>query len=236
MEIKKYLIYLKELFIKKRFNYTPLSDDEYIQRFGVKIENGERVVEFKDKLEKAYTKAWENRDFEINKFWTRAAYFWGFIVLIFGGYLTLLTSEHNSKAYEMNLDLYLLLLGFLFSLSWYLVIRGSKGWQENWEAHIDLLEDLVSGPLYKTIHYRGNRFYSVSKLNEILALVIIFVWCGLFYNYASKLTYSLNIVKIDFQITLPIIVTIVITFVLRFGYCKGDYKSAKNKFFDRWKR
>lgn len=187
-------------------------------------------------LEKAYTKAWENRDFEINKFWTRAAYFWGFIVLIFGGYLTLLTSEHNIKALAMNFDLYLLLLGFLFSLSWYLVIRGSKVWQENWEAHIDHLEDLVSGPLYRTIHYHGDRYYSVSKLNEILALVIIFVWCGLFYNYASKLTFTLNVFKINYQITIPIIATIVIAFVLRFGYCMGDYKTTKNKFFDRWEK
>lgn len=233
---KKYLIKFKELFFKKRFNYTPLQEDDYLKRFGIKRVNSKLEVEDKNILEKAYTKAWENRDFEIDKFWTRAAYFWGFIVLIFGGYITLLTSEHNNKALEMYIDLYLLLLGFLFSLSWYLVIRGSKCWQENWEAHIDHLEDLVSGPLYKTIHYSGNRYYSVSKLNEIMALVVILVWCSLFYHYASKLSFNLNIHKIDFQITLPIIATIIIAFVLRFGYCMGDYKSDKNKFLDRWER
>ena len=234
MKITRQLIKIKEFFIKKRYCYTPLSDDQYLKRFGVKIENGERIVDNEKILEKAYTKAWENRDFEINKFWTRAAYFWGFIVLIFGGYLTLLTSEHNKKALEMNIDLYLLLLGFLFSLSWYLVIRGSKRWQENWEAHIDHLEDLVSGPLYKTIHYSGDRYYSVSKLNEIMALVIVFVWCGLFYNYASEFTF--DIFKTNCQVTLPIIVTLVIAFILSFGYCMGDYKSTKDKFFDRRER
>jgi hypothetical protein len=74
----------------------------------------------------------------------------------------------------------------LFCLSWYLVIRGSKEWQRNWEAHIDHLEEYVSGPIYKTLYYSGKRFYSVSKLNEVMALVICIVWCGLFYQYTSR--------------------------------------------------
>ncbi|MDR1466775.1 MAG: hypothetical protein LBI40_04080 [Treponema sp.] len=76
----------------------------------------------------------------------------------------------------MNIDLYLILLGLIFSFAWELVIRGSKRWQETWEAHIDRLENPITGPLYKTIYCSGKTYYSVSKINEIIAIVIIVVW------------------------------------------------------------
>ncbi|RZL54271.1 MAG: hypothetical protein EOO93_20200 [Pedobacter sp.] len=155
--------------IAKKHQYTELSAAEYYERFGILLDvrTGIKHVCDKGKLEKAYNKAWENRDFEINKFWTRAAYFWGFIVLIFGAYLNIITGETSQRSTALHLDLFLNLLGILFSFAWYFVILGSKAWQQNWEAHIDWLEDCVSGPLYKTIFYSSNRFYSVSKLNEI---------------------------------------------------------------------
>jgi len=221
-------------FFNELYCYQPLDDAVYYKRFGIKQKNDKYEIEDKRKLKNAYKKAWENRNFEINKLWTRAAYFWGFIVLIFGGYITLITSNTNEKALALNIDLYLLLLGFLFSLAWFLVIRGSKRWQENWEAHIDKLEDFISGPLYKTIHYSGKTYYSVSKLNEILALIVIFVWIALILQYSvNNLNFICDVDKIDYQKTIPILVAIVFAFVLTFGYCRGDYKSDKDKFFDR---
>jgi hypothetical protein len=169
-------------------------------------------------LDKAYLKAWENRNFEIDKFWVRSAYFWGFIVLIFGGNIAILTSDHAEKAITMHLDLCLLLLGLLFSLSWYLVIRGSKNWQKNWEKHIDKLEDFISGPIHKTIFYSGNRFYSVSKLNELMALLVIFVWFGLLIQDLSK-NYELAIRdNTDWFTTIAILITIIFAIILVFGY------------------
>lgn len=232
--MKKNRTYFNWLIIQKK-EYLPLDDNEYYNRFGVTTDTatGNRKVTNKDLLEKAYTKAWENRDFEIDKFWTRAAYFWGFIVLIFGGYITILTGEHTQKALNMHLDLYLLLLGVLFSISWYLVILGSKTWQLNWEEHIDNLENFVSGPLYKTVFYSGDRFYSVSKLNEVLAIVVIVVWCGLFGQYLFE-NYSLAFDKdIDLISTTAIFLTFVFATVLIFGYSSGSYKSTKKRYIDR---
>jgi len=216
--------------------YEVLEEDHYLESFGVGNNGkGKYEVHNKELLEKAYEKAWNNRDFEINKFWTRAAYFWGFIVLIFGGLITLLTSDHNENAIVLRLDLYLIALGFLFSLAWYLVILGSKSWQENWEAHIDNLENFVSGPLYKTIYYKGNRFYSVSKINELLALLVILVWLALFVQYyVSNFTITSNFNSIDIHATLTLIITIVFSSSLRFGYALGIYKAGKNGFIDRW--
>ena len=59
--------------------------------------------------------------------------------------------------------LILISLGLIFSVAWILVISGSKHWQENWGKHLDILEDYIAGPLYKTIYY-SKLFYSVSSI------------------------------------------------------------------------
>lgn len=225
-----------KVIFRSRTVYKTLNNDIYFKSFGIeKNEEGEYEVVNKYKLEKAYQKAWDNRDFEINKFWTRAAYFWGFIVLIFGGLMTVLTSERNQIVINLHLDMYLISLGLLFSIAWYLVMRGSKSWQENWELHIDFLENFISGPIYKTIHYNGNRFYSVSKINELLALLIILVWLSFFIQYYSEnFIFSLEVGVIDHQATLTFILTLGFASSMRFGYALGVYKAKKNGFLDRW--
>ncbi|WP_165748442.1 hypothetical protein [Cellulophaga sp. Z1A5H] len=227
---------LSDLVYRKRDTYEVLDETQYLKSFGI-VKNKKGKYKAKDRalLEKAYERAWANRDFEINKFWTRAAYFWGFIVLIFGGLITLLTSEHNESTVNLRLDLYLVALGLIFSLAWYLVILGSKSWQENWEAHIDHLENFVSGPIYKTIHYKGKRFYSVSKINEILALLVIIMWLALFIQYyIQNFDFTMEITSIDIQASLTFVITVIFSFSLRFGYSLGRYKAKKSGFLNRW--
>jgi hypothetical protein len=175
--------------------YRKVSIDEYAVKFGIIPEN-------KNKREAALERAWKNRDFEIDKFWTRSAYFWGFIALIFGGYISVLTGKNTLKAEAMYLDLYLILLGIIFSVAWLLVIKGSKQWQENWEAHIDKLEDDITGPLHKTVYYTGTDFYSVSKINAILARIIIITWSLLLVQYIFK---NIELYKKIFNCILSII-------------------------------
>jgi hypothetical protein len=185
------------------------------------------------RLKEAYKKAWECRDFEINKFWTRSAFFGGIIVIIFTGYTTLITNYQNPNL-PKYLDFYLLLLGYLFSLAWLLVIKGSKAWQENWEAHIDYLENFISGPLYKLVWLpRKYKYYSVSKINEVLAIITIFAWVGMIFQYLVT-HYNICIPnlshnwesRIDIPITLNLFISISIAFsiVLLIGYPAGKYK------------
>lgn len=222
-------------FYKKRQIEEVLTPKAYLLNFGIVKDGTNYIVLDEKKLEKAYLKAWENRNYEIDKFWTRAAYFWGFIVLIFGGYLNIITSENNKKALQLNLDLYFLSLGVIFSVAWYLVMRGSKSWQENWEHHIDRLENFVSGPIYKTVHYSGNRFYSVSKVNEVLSLVVIIVWTVLLLsNLNDKYSFCRNIKSLDISSTLTITILIIALFSLIQGYCLGYYKAKKKGFINRW--
>jgi hypothetical protein len=63
---------------------------------------------------------------------------------------------------------------------------GSKFWQSNWEHHVDLLADMILGPLFKVISVseesiQGNPLYaagqfSVSKVNQILSVFVTAVW------------------------------------------------------------
>jgi hypothetical protein len=221
--------------------FRPLADD-YKQRFGIDPPN--------DCLKKeAFKKAWEIRNFEIDKFWQRSAYFWGFIALIFGGYVGIITGKSSAVVKDMYFDLYLILLGIIFSVGWLLVICGSNRWQENWEAHIDELEDSITGPLYKTIYCKNKQFYSVSKISKILALVVIITWGLLLLQYIFA---NCNVIKRIFEclgkptkelffVLVPIIGTVVCIIILTiFGQTSnGEYKmpleNEKGEFYEREK-
>lgn len=40
-------------------------------------------------------------------------------------------------------------VGLVFTVAWYLVNRGSKYWQEDWENQVCLLDGEVTGPILK---------------------------------------------------------------------------------------
>ena len=125
----------------------------------------------------ALEEARANRKLEIDLYWRRAAYFWVFIAAAFGGYSTL--QGRQTVAFLIAC------LGLIFSLAWYFVNRGSKFWQQNWELHVDLLEDEIAGPIYKTVIQRtecnffnlnGAYPFSVSKINQLLSLFVTIAW------------------------------------------------------------
>jgi lipopolysaccharide export LptBFGC system permease protein LptF len=93
---------------------------------------------------KALDLAHDIRKVEIELYWKRAGYFWALIAAAFAGYFAL--QRHSPTG---SLPLLISCVGFFLALGWYLVNRGSKYWQENWERHVDVLETHVVGPLYK---------------------------------------------------------------------------------------
>lgn len=136
------------------------------------------------KGENALKTALDVRKFEIELYWKRATYFWTFLTLTLGAYFTVLLAKVDDKQVWLQHEALLILscLGIAFSVCWSCVNRGSKFWQENWEKHVDLLEDANQGPLYKTVMSPGSvslaKFwepypFSVSKLNQILSFFII---------------------------------------------------------------
>ncbi|HTC47573.1 MAG TPA: hypothetical protein VK722_09650 [Candidatus Aquilonibacter sp.] len=161
------------------------SEENYRRSFGIGIQGG------LDKVKKALDLALDIRKFEIGLYWQRTAYFWALITAAFAGYFAVLGSEHlQDRDY---LAFILSCIGLVFACAWYLVNRGSKYWQENWENHVDMMEDDIIGPLYKTILHRpvntdllgcivGPLSVSVSQINLIVSLFTIVIWIGLAYH------------------------------------------------------
>lgn len=172
------------------------------------------------KYEEALNRAWKNRDFEIEMYWKRATYFWVFLATTFAGYFALLTVDMDKV--ENKIDVYLLelviiSLGICFSLSWFLVNRGSKKWQENWEAHIDILENKVTGPIYKIVKDKKGYNYSVSQINEFVSLFVLVIWIVLLASFLLKryFLFGLSIDTLRFTIMASaLLLTIVFSFLL----------------------
>jgi hypothetical protein len=157
------------------------------------------------KGEKALEHALDIRKFEIGLYWQRAAYFWALIAAAFAGYFAILSADHlDDKEY---LAYIVGCIGSLFNWAWFLVNRGSKYWQENWENHVDMLEDAVTGPLYKTVLHRpqqkeipekyilGPAAISVSKINQWVSSFVLCIWIVLVVHAlpSFRLTYRLSI-------------------------------------------
>lgn len=140
----------------------------------------------KGKLEEAFKIALDTRKFEIELYWKRTGYFVLFIGAVFVGYYNIInTAEEGISKYQKEWLLLLLpALGFLLSLLWYMANRGSKFWQENWEAHIKELSTHLGVPIFGIIKRREHSIrnlmqeypFSVSKVNQMVSLIITFTW------------------------------------------------------------
>lgn len=160
-----------------------ISKEEYIKCYSFENNNTpEDNTEGKPNkklIEKALDIALDTRKFEIELYWKRTAYFILFIGAIFVGYYTVLS---GSKSHWISL--FLAALGFLLSLLWYMANQGSKFWQENWEAHIEELSTYLGTPIFGIIKSRKDSIYkptghypfSVSKVNQIVSLIITISW------------------------------------------------------------
>ena len=151
-------------------------------------------------LKNAFNFANSCREKEIDRFWSRGLYFWGFIVASFTAYFVTFSNiiPRKSEDYiDLSFEQFLLIpfMGklilfiisfviFIFCLSWLLVHKGSKYWQENWEEHIYQLEKNYMGRIYGThLDTEKNNFsrcpcsvkgydYSVSKISLLCSLLL----------------------------------------------------------------
>ena len=63
-------------------------------------------------------------------------------------------------------------LGLLTAIANVLSARGSRFWQENWEKHIDMLEDEFEGRLYKTVLVSDTLYVSLKYLKNFDCAII----------------------------------------------------------------
>ncbi len=172
--------------------------DRYRRKFGI---DGDPK-----RAEKALTYALEIRKFEIDLYWKRATYFWALIAVSFAAYVSILSSDGLSTDDRDVYSFLACVAGTVFTFTWFLANKGSKFWQENWENHVDMLEDVVIGPLYKTVLHRpeeswprdlrgiamtlkqqvtGPEKFSVSSLNAWASMFTLLLWLMLTFRCAA---------------------------------------------------
>ena len=202
----------------------------------------------KDARKAALEQALRTREFEISLYWKRTAYFWAFIVSIYVAYFNVFDVKNCGETLTFIRPASLIalsFLGFFFSLAWFMVNKGSKFWQENWEIHVSMLEDDVIGPLYKT-HLNpsySSKFgltsafdFSVSKVNMVASFVVgLFAVCFFIWNihhfffdlvcvFYCKEFVNLNVYVRTFGVAFLIIA---VTIGLFFCLCQGNKNTSK---------
>ena len=140
-----------------------MNTEDYERKFDVNVEDSQL-------LKKAFAQVSDIRKFEIELYWKRATYFWALIAVAFFGYFSILSSEHMQ--HQFFLSLIVSCIGLVFTFAWFLSSRGSKYSQENWENHLDLLEDKITGPLYKTLLERAKEQDNIGKQDKTKLLDI----------------------------------------------------------------
>lgn len=215
-----------EFFYKKRDSgLSNITDyEKLIERF-----KGDSI-ESTTKLYKAYEKAWDARKFEIDNYWKRTTYFWAFQITSFTGYLAVLnSSSYNQEPSKNPQVLYLIIsIGIITSLSWSLINIGSKFWQRHWEKYLDVLEDKITGPLYKTIYaYKSTRTFSVSKLNEMISRFFVIIWLVLAGKYfIDNITFTGKLKDITYIELIISLFTISFIYAMFNGYGRGNFGSG----------
>lgn len=178
------IVFIKDIGCNLNKRMTEITNSEEYKKEFLKNLKPESLNDSKhNRLTVAFNHALEVRKFEIDLYWRRSTYFWAFIAASFAGYFVIISSKNINQYKELTIAI--ALIGLLFSFGWYLVNRGSKFWQENWEEHIGMLETEIIGPLFRTVNnprkYRLSKItdgypFSVSKINQILSFAVILIW------------------------------------------------------------
>lgn len=206
--------------------------DEYKARFSEPNPPRSKVdlKEADTRAGRALTYALDIRKFEIELYWKRGTYFWAFIAAAFAGYAL----THKAINHDPWLSMLFSALGLVFSFTWYLVNRGSKFWQSNWERHVDLLEDMTLGPLYKVVavtadNSAGNPLtsaaqFSVSKLNQVLSAFVVAVWLLLFVR--SLLPISCDLPLDIYKLVVFALVTVFMLLLYFLGKSSNQFTTS----------
>jgi hypothetical protein len=170
---------------------------KYRAEFGAGTPIGEQADYPKDsRIAKAYEIALDIRKFEIELYWKRAGYFWLLLAAMatsLGVVLTAGTEGVLPTNRRETIALFISCAATVLSVCWMIVNRASKSWQRNWELQVDVLEDAVIGPLYKTVMYKGDKSdgplsFSISDANFWISFYFtaLFLSCGVYFSGVGR--------------------------------------------------
>lgn len=176
--------------------------------------------------------AWQNWRAEIQTYWQRTLYFFGFISIVGAGYIKLKMDVNDTMSL---LPLLLTMLLTILAFIWYLSNRGSKFWQNNWEQHIMNLESgqnkLMSDVLQRPLNsgkLLGAYPVSPYKANTLVSLIVFLFGC-LCVTYETCVLF-----QIDIYFTKSVIILLIpfIWFVIKIpSILKFKTQSKKFKSF-----
>ncbi len=176
----------------------------------------------RQKIQKALDRAYDMMKFEMELYWKRATYFWGFLAVSFTAYFILADAKY-AKRYDLIMIVNS--LGLIFSFGWYLVNRGSKYWQNNWFFVISSLEEMLNTPIHglkrkhkhRSWHWIGAYPFSVTKIHQIISFFITLVWLTLFTSFVAGHWDKSNLKNENLEAIVLGIITILILLALTFG-------------------
>lgn len=160
-------------------------EDRYRHKVGSNLFSAfiaERVELLPDSesMKKAFEVAHDNRKLEINLFWQRSLFFWGFVSAALIAY----GAAYSAKS---GLEFVFALFGLVCGVVWSSGNRGSKYWQEYWEGKVNLLQHYVTGNIFYDRSPKEPGFFdffeprrtSVSKLTMALSDYAVLLWLSL---------------------------------------------------------
>jgi hypothetical protein len=119
---------------------------------------------------------------EVERFWKRSLFFWGFIAAAFVSYGVMVGKQDSDRDLAFAVSCF----GFICSLAWTLANRGSKYWQITWEEKLKSTEmDALGRHIFgEDVPNRdqglwGSRRYSVTRLTIALSDFTVLVWLAL---------------------------------------------------------
>jgi hypothetical protein len=138
------------------------------------------VKEDDGRKNRAHAYAAETLHNEVERFWKRSLFFWGFIAAAFVGYGVLIEKK------DPDLPLAISCFGLICSFAWTLANRGSKYWQFHWE---EKLKSVELGSLGRRLFAEdiensdnslwGGKRYSVTRLSIALSDFTVLIWLAL---------------------------------------------------------
>lgn len=151
---------------------------------------------FDAKAEKRFDVSVETRNLEIDLFWKRSLFFWGFIASAFVGFAALRNSSPD-------LAIVIACFGMVCSIAWSLLNRGSKYWQESWETRVEESEKSITGKFFGKEEaaqlHKGRwlcaRKFSVSKLAIALSDYVAILWFTLVVGQLIRRFAPLSIIQ-----------------------------------------
>jgi len=186
-------------------------------------------------LEKLLERAYDIRKFEIELNWKRGTYFWGFLIASFTAYF--IVSDISKFEQTSIIKLIVICIGYIFSLSWYYVNRGSLYWQYNYERIIEAIEESLKINFYKSnlvnTTPRSDIFsahpFALGRINIMVSLFVCLIWVVLLFLYFFYPENALHFNRpLDFGKVSIILITIIFSVTI---FYKGKFQANKKQTF-----